>query len=279
MLRRIAVHLDLGADSRRRLEFALAMATRHQAVLLGLYASYLLPAYTPAAEGMMRQALDILEAKQKQEKARVEHEFHGLAKHHGVQSTWLTGTGTPAQFLARQARYADVLVISQENIDDREAGSGPGFVAEVLMSTGRPVVMVPSAGTFNKAVGERVLCCWDGGRESARALGDAAPILQHASKLFVLGMDAGSTRMRHYAENGGELVAYCAAHGYPTPKQITRDTSATGVGETILNTAADNDADLIVMGAYGHSRLREWVLGGATNTILESMTIPVLFSR
>ena len=151
-------------------------------------------------------------------------------------------------------------------------------VIDALLGAGRAVMALPAVGELG-TVGRRVLFCWDERRESARALADAGPILEEASELFVLRVDPPAEPDEAAQTKRADFLAYCAGRQYPIPQETTRDSAGVGIGNCILNAATDNACDLIVMGAYGHSRVREAVLGGTTRTMLESMTVPVLFSH
>ena len=153
----------------------------------------------------------------------------------------------------------------------------PGFANEVLLACGRPVLFVPYAGRFAQ-VGKRVLIAWNASREAARAVGDALPLLARADTVDVVAFDPDSTASDHGEVPGADIGLFLARHGVKV--SVARQ-SGTGidVGAQILSRAADNGSDLIVMGGYGHARLREFVLGGATRTLLESMTVLVLMSH
>ena len=123
---------------------------------------------------------------------------------------------------------------------------------------------------------DRVMVCWDGGRASTRAIGDAMPLLEKAKQIEVVVV--GSKPPKSDEVSGADLGQHLARHGVNV--DVKRITSPDiDVASTILSYAADASADLIVMGGYGHSRLREFILGGATRAILESMTVPVLMSH
>lgn len=148
----------------------------------------------------------------------------------------------------------------------------------LILESGRPVLVVPYAGNFT-ALPQRVLVAWSGGRESARALHDAMPMMT-GTNVHVLQIT--STQPKHWAEETtvGQVARALNARGIHTTVEETdcADSDA-AVGELLLSRAADFNADLIVMGAYGHSRLRELVLGGVTRTLLNTMTVPVLMSH
>jgi nucleotide-binding universal stress UspA family protein len=144
-----------------------------------------------------------------------------------------------------------------------------------VLAAGRPVVILPSVGTF-ATLGRRILVAWNPSREATRAVTDAIPLLRLADLVHVMAVNPKATE--HGTVAGADIGLYLARHGVRV--EIKTDHGAEiDVGNELLSRAADLDADLIVMGGYGHSRLKEWVLGGATRTILESMTVPVLMSH
>jgi nucleotide-binding universal stress UspA family protein len=134
--------------------------------------------------------------------------------------------------------------------------------------------MVPYAGRFPDA-GQRVLVAWNASREAARAVTDALPLLSRAERVEVVAFDSTGD---HGEVPGADIALFLSRHGV---KASAARQSAPGVdvGSQILSRAADVDADLIVMGAYGHSRLRELALGGATRSMLDAMTVPVLMAH
>jgi nucleotide-binding universal stress UspA family protein len=175
------------------------------------------------------------------------------------------------------ARYSDLVIAGQRERDaDDDAGLAPEFVDELVLSCGRPVLLVPYAGRF-RDTGRRVLVAWNASSEAARAVADALPLLARAESVNIVVFEPGRAG-DHGEEPGADAALYLARHGV---KATVSKYGGSGVdiGSQILSRAADLGADLIVMGAYGHSRMRELILGGATRTILESMTAPVLMSR
>jgi nucleotide-binding universal stress UspA family protein len=173
------------------------------------------------------------------------------------------------------ARYADLVVAGQPEADDE--GDLRGLADELVFSAGRPVLFVPYAGRF-PALGKRVLVAWDAGREAARAVTDALPLLQRAEAVEVCAFDPEKRARKHGEQPGADVGLYLARHGVKVT--VARQSGAGyDVGAQILSRAADVGADLVVMGAYGHARVREMVLGGATRTLLEAMTVPVLMSH
>lgn len=278
MYRRIAVHLDHGFDCKRRTQLALSLAKRHQAELVGIYASAAPPQYYYGESVLMSRTLNVMKELQAQNRGAVQNAFLEAAAAADVPAVVRAGETSPSACVALYARTSDLVIVSQFNRDDIEAAHETEFVEQMLLTAGRPVLVLPSSGQFS-AVGERVLFCWDGSREAARALADAAPALRLSKHLVALTMDEGGAAQKGEAVPFEDLATYCVAQGMPAPDHMRRDIKGVGVGSTILNAAADHSADLIVMGAYGHSKLREWAMGGTTASILKSMTVPIMFSH
>lgn len=278
MYRRITVHLDHGFDCTRRTALALGLAKRHKAELVGVYASSAPPQYYYGESVMMSRTLNIMKNLQAQNRGAVQNAFLEAAAAADVPAVVRAGESSPSATVALHGRASDLIIVSQQNRDDVEAAHENEFVEQTLLTAGRPVMVLPSSGEF-PVVGDRVLLCWDGSREAARALADAAPLLQGASHVVVLTMDEGAATRNVESIPFEDLATYCVAHGIPAPDHVRRDIKGVGVGSTILNAAADYSADLVVMGAYGHSKFREWAMGGATASILKSMTVPIMFSH
>ena len=272
----VVVHLD--ADPRRseRLGLALDMARAFDAHLIGLFAPARerAPSYALAEAGERVSEID--ERHAREVLAAAEREFRAAASHAGAALTeWRPASYDPLAAVQHSARYGDLLVAGQPAADGTQSIS-LGFAGKLLLSVGRPVLFVPYAGSF-AAPGKRILVAWNASREAARAVSDALPLLRRAAEVVVAAFDperAGD----HGQEPGADIGLYLARHGVKVT--VTRESGAgIDVGNLILSRAFDFDSDLIVMGAYGHSRVRELMLGGATRTLLESMTVPVLMSR
>ena len=158
------------------------MARPHDAHLTGIFASYMLPRYFYDEGGMWVRALDLVKELNTKGRMAVQAAFSEATAQAGVAASWRQGEDMPAECVVRHARHSDVLILGQENAGDVEAATGNDFVEQVLLSAGRPVIVLPTAGSFRNA-GARVLYCWNQSRESARAIADAAPLLRGASAL------------------------------------------------------------------------------------------------
>ena len=274
----IVVHLDSSERAHPRLELALRLAKRFGAHLTGMYAVF---APEPRSFQVMAGTAEYFkehDTSRRERRAALERLFHAEAARAGVSGEWEEAQGYANVAVPRRARCADLIVAGQDDPNDPESYVGDHFPETLVMSTGRPVLLVPYAGFFASA-GERVLIAWDGSREATRAVHDAMPILKAAKQATVVTVGAAQGDAADVLIPGADIAASIARHGVKV--EVSSIDSAGGVpaGDLLLSRAADLGADLLVMGGYGHSRWQELVLGGATRTVLNSMTIPVLMSH
>ncbi len=191
---------------------------------------------------------------------------------HDAKSTFSVSYAA-TRTVTEMSRLYDLNVVAQP---DSSNPSQTDFLSEaVLFGSGRPMLMIPyiNRGTFKS---DRVLICWDGKASAARAVHNAAPFLRKAKAIDVVTINEDEDAIGEASLSA--LVAHLARRDLAaTPHRVTADTS--NIHNAILSLAADNDTDLIVMGGYGHSRLREFILGGATRGMFESLTVPALISH
>lgn len=276
--KQVLVHLDPTRACGQRLAAARGLAQRLGASVTALYAAtpaFVELPYAPELGPTLAGDLVALDERQREQAAKV---FEETLRTPGPATQWSQTDAVPiAAVFARQALFADLLVLGQRDPGDHQARGSipPDFVESVLAVSGRPALVLPYIGA-KRPIGDTVAIAWKETREAARAVSAALPLLQRASRVHVLAWGAGEE-----APVGGtrlDLDGYLRMHGVqaawhqggPEPAQI---------GELILSRAFDLGADLLVMGCYGHGRTREWVLGGASRTILKSMTLPVLMAH
>jgi nucleotide-binding universal stress UspA family protein len=271
----ILVHVDNGKRSAVRLDIACRLARLSDAHLIGLHALTVvkLPSYAMVEGGA--QVREFHERMLTESAASAEAMFKQAVKAVGVEKVeWRKSRRDAVDSVPVHGRYADVLVIGQPNETD---GSGvePDFAERLLLAAGRPALVIPYAGDF-PTVGTRVLVAWNASREATRALTDAIPILREAKQVDVIAFNPKDAP--HGEVPGADIGLYLARHGIKVSvsQQTAEDVD---VGNQLLSRAADLDSDLVVMGAYGHSRMKELILGGATRTVPTSMTVPVLMSH
>jgi len=276
----LLVVLDSDAASRGRIALAAALAERFASHLVGLYPLPIpepprhLGYYNPALlDPFFRELREKAQEVSDKEREAFEH----AASLHGLSAEWRVVAEGPQSDPALHARYVDLTILGQLDPDRGDADVLRPRPEQVTLASGRPILVVPYAGHF-ETVGHHVLIGWNATREATRAVNDAMPLLAAADVVTVLTIDAREGPDAHGEIPGADISLHLARHGVKA--EVERTVSA-GIpaGDVLLSRAADLGADLLVIGAYGHSRVRELLLGGATRSILQSMTVPVLMSH
>jgi len=255
----LLVMVDDGFGATERIRFAVALAERFDAHLAGLYGA---PPTRPELPQVARRARE---------------RFEDIAGQRRISMEWRAAHGFPVDAAVVQARYVDLVILGQLEPGNALASVDCPPPEEVALSVGRPVLVVPYVGQY-AAAGPRALVAWNASREATRAINDALPLLAAAGSVTVLTVDPVVGHDEHGEVPGADIGLYLARHGIKAHVEEAVS-GEVGVGDVVLSRAADMGADLLVMGAYGHSRVRELVLGGVTRTILKSMTLPVLMSH
>lgn len=280
----ILVHLDTTARSGVRLDAAAAMASRHSAHLTAVYAIELPSAalmygdpsgYVDAR--LVEEILQTAREKALTDARPVEQGFRDRLRRDGIEGEWRLVEGAAAQTVALHARYADLAILGQPDPKEIMFSSAGQIPLVTLLSSGRPVLILPYVGTF-ATLGQRVLVAWKSSREAARAINDALPLLREARSVTVLAINPDSGIAGDGGTPAADIALHLARHGV---KAEAAHTVATEIpeGDALLNYADDMGADLIVAGGYGHSRIREFAFGGVTRTLLTTMTVPVFLSH
>jgi nucleotide-binding universal stress UspA family protein len=276
----LLVVLDSQTASRGRMDLAAALAERFAAHLVGLYPLPILEVprnfgyYDPA---QLDPFFSELREKAQEASDKEREAFEHTASLRGLSAEWRVVTADAGYDPALHARYVDLTILGQLDPDRYEAEFVRPRPEQVTLASGRPILVVPYAGKF-ETVGRRVLIGWNATREATRAVNDAMPLLIAADVVTVLTIDAREGPDAHGEVPGADISLHLARHGV---KATVERTVSAGIpdGDVLLSRAADLGADLLVIGAYGHSRVRELLLGGATRSILQSMTLPVLMSH
>jgi len=275
MIKDIVVNLGLGAHDHAG-NFAVSIASAFGSHVLGVAF-----AYEPIIPGTVMGGIppEFIESQRAESDKRARaaaSRFEQAAKQAGVSvesrviSASISGA---ADQLGRLGRRFDLVVVGQP---EREKAVPDEVVDEgVLFDSGRPVIFVPFIQRGGLKL-DRVMLCWDGSRAATRAIADALPFLRKAKQVEIVMVANGRSKSDEIP--GADLGQHLARHGLKV--EVKRITSPDiDVASTILSYAADSSADMIVMGGYGHSRLREFILGGVTRGLLESMTVPALMSH
>jgi nucleotide-binding universal stress UspA family protein len=212
----------------------------------------------------------------KADEAAASSAFAKAIKDKNLAAEWRIVDGYADAQMIVQARYADLTVVGQSEAEQK-AATPTDLPEAIALATGRPVLVVPHIGV-RRPPGKVAMLCWNASREAARAASDALPFLKAADKVIVLVVEPKTSAAGHGPEPGADVAMWLSRHGVKVVVQREPAPDA-DAGAVILSRAADHDVDLIVMGVYGHSRVRELVLGGASRTLLASMTVPVLMSH
>lgn len=270
----LLVHIDDSARSEARTAFACDLALKYGAHLIGLYV-ICQDVLRPLMTGAESLDLGANEARHAQRMSDAQAQFTAIAQRTGCQFEWRAPRGPSVETAVLHARHADLLVLGQEDPENPATHIARYFVEDVIMSAGRPAVVLPHAGRV-ATFAESVIVAWDGGREAARALADAVPLLKRARFVTVVSV---SKRPEESTADEIDVAGYLERHGVRASFVSVPRQPGMGTGATLLNQISDRHADLLVMGAYGHARARERVLGGVTHTLFETMTVPVFMSH
>lgn len=274
----ILVHLNHEPRARALLRTAIDLATRFEAHLIGLY---VFPAYRVSPPIPLPFAAELagqIKGAIKCESELLRAVFEEMTAGQPFSSQWRSITDDhrePSAVALDHAHTADLVIASQSD-PDWQFSDILDFPDRLALGSGRPVLVVPNFGT-QKGIPAKIMVAWTNKRESARAVADAMPLLLAAENVHLLTVTQGAGE-REGARPDTEIVAALARHGVKI--QSSRPTATEdSVGEEIRVRAIDVNADLLVMGCYGHSRIREYALGGVTRHMLREMTIPILFSH
>jgi nucleotide-binding universal stress UspA family protein len=273
----ILVHVDQSPRAQMRLDIAADLARRHGAHLTALQVIDVAMPVMALGDGGGGAVIAELMEQMRQSAlvagVKLKAAFEAALARDGIMGEWRQVEGTTREILALHGRYADLLVLGQ---DDPESDSA-GLLEAVVFDSGRPVLAIPFAGSF-KTIGKRVLVGWNASREASRALHDALPLIAKAETVTLFLANPTRGLDGHGEEPGADIARHMVRHGLKVEvaKVIADDVPDSAL---LLNHASDMGADLLVMGAYGHSRLREFILGGMTRSLLREMTVPVLLSH
>ncbi len=271
----ILVHLNDSRRAEKVLEPAAELAVRFNAHLIGLHVCSAVPA-SPIP--MASSALGSIVAAERRNSEAIAETFKRMTTGQPYVAEWQLQKVSHLNLAAvvmERGRAADLIVAGQT---DPEWDLSPvmDFPEHLALESGRPVLVIPYAGRY-PTIGRRVVVAWKSSRESARAVFDALPLLLGAETVHILEVKERPDHVSTLAPDTS-IVATLARHGM-RPEVQTSIASEISIGDEILSRAADLDADLLVMGAYGHSRFRELVFGGTTRQIARHMTLPTLLSH
>jgi nucleotide-binding universal stress UspA family protein len=275
----ILVHVDGSPHVRRRVEIAARLAALYDAHLIGVAVAAPAILFDPLTFSPLDPAIEPLLQRPRERAADALANFDSIARqfHVGSIETRLEET-EDARGISLQARYCDLVVLGQHDPDDTESSVKANFAETMILECGVPVLMVPYASALTNT-GRRALVSWNASKEAVRAVHDALPLLQGAAQVDVAVFDPDTMPATHRAVPDKDILDWLARHAVAA--KVTRQLTAgdIDIGNGLLSLATDLASDLLVMGGYGHTRLRELVMGGVTRHILKSMTLPTLMAH
>jgi nucleotide-binding universal stress UspA family protein len=275
----ILVYLNSAKRAEAVLEAALRLAGRYEAHLIGLH---VVPQVTVPAVVPFEVTGEIIDVQRKaldEQAAMIAGTFREMTRQHEPACEWRTVRASHynvASIVDDHGRAADLIVAPQSDANG-DIYLPADVTEDLVMEAGRPVLVVPRHGRITK-IGETVLLAWNNSRESARAAFDALPLLKSAKSVKLLTVDPPRGRQGDPDLPAAEIATSLARHGVMSEVAITM-TGGLAIADGILAQIDNLGADLLVMGGYGHSRLRETMFGGATRDMLEKMTVPLLVSH
>lgn len=276
MIKDLVVNLSMGGPRDVAAEYAVSVAQAYEAHISGVAFAYE-PVIPPTVMGgIPSQVIESQRAEgEKAAKAAIARfeeavRRNGLSAEHRTFSATIAGA---ADLFGRIARRFDLSVVGQA--EPNRVAPEELIIEAAMFESGRPVIVVPYIQTQGLKL-DRVIVCWDGSRPATRAIADSMPLLEHAKAIDIVIVASGRAKSDELP--GADIGQHLARHGLTV--ELRRIVAAdVDVPNTILSYAADTSADFVVMGGYGHSRLREFILGGATRGMLNAMTVPTLFSH
>jgi len=275
-IRDILVHVDNSRSMPGRVRAAAEFAKRHDAHLTGLYAIEIpvLPSYAeaqiPAAIIDAQRAILVSVA------TAAGRELRGIAEKSDISFEWRCVEDRQIDALSLHGHYADLLMVGQADPGDPECTSR-GLADHLALSSGRPVLVVPTGGVSG-VIGDNIVVAWNARREAVRAVSDAMPLLESAERVSVVIINADAEDPENAGIPAADIGLHLARHGIETQTKSLFGAHA-AIGGVLLDAAREENADLLVMGAYGHARLREVLLGGVTAHVLAHTHIPTLLSH
>ncbi len=254
-----------------------ALPLGDKARLTGLHVAPLAITYGLASDMALASFIEAQMAAAEEERKAAEAAFIGAARKAGITFEW-RAEKSPDSLVSPHAgamsRAADIVLCP--TLPD-EASIGRHQLEEIVFSSGRPVIGLPVGWSVRK-LGSRVLIAWDGGREAARAVFDALPILVHAEAVRIVSVQGVAGEPVRQFTPGDDLAATLSRHGVPV-ETMTAKSGHASVKDALKAQALDFGADIAVMGCYGHSRIREQILGGVSRSMLKEIPFPLLLAN
>ncbi|MGI9317624.1 MAG: universal stress protein [bacterium] len=276
MMKDLMVVVDDSKVAESTFTYAVAMAKAFDAHLAVLYPVPVLPPAVYMGIEYSTEWLAAISENLEQNEQAAKQKYLEKAEAAGIEIEWRTEEGEPSLVVTEQSRYVDVTIITQ-SMQDSEENASRNLSGHFLLESGRPALVVPHIGA-SPGLPKNILVAWDDSRASTRALNDAMPLLSNADTVQLFTINSSGRTRETKEVSAIDISKHLARHNINVE---TRVLVATDIdpADLLLSHVSDMGNDMVVMGAYGHSRIRELVLGGMTREILQSMTVPVFMSH
>jgi nucleotide-binding universal stress UspA family protein len=269
----ILVHVEPGSGSDARVKLAVEVAAKFDAMVIGLGAEAFYPVFSSGFAAANGAVIEAMRERIVADLPVAEQRFRELAAGVKAGVRWIGGMDFPAKELALHARAADLIVASRPTKHSNSAFSPAP--AELVMEAGAPVLFAADPST--PLIADHIVVGWKDSRESRRALNDSLPLLKRAQQVVVVEIE-DDRRPALRGAGLAEIADRLKRHGVRVETEVAARSKAT-IADDLEHAASRHGADVIVTGAYGHARLREWMLGGVTEDLLATSSKCVLFSH
>jgi nucleotide-binding universal stress UspA family protein len=271
----VMVGLALDRSNKARLEIAGQLAERFGAGVIGIAAAQISPPLYFASGEQAQELIDQGQAAIKNRIADLESEFRAAMRNRAIEAQWRCAEDYPARYIVREARASDIIVVGEADggaVGDPFVQISPG---DLVMQAGRPLLVVPDACNWLDL--RSVVVAWKDTAEARRAVADALPILRKATNVTVVEIVGEQSDRIAASSRVGDVAAWLSRHGIVASGLVPDECGRAGV--QLERIAAELGAGVVVAGAYGHSRLREWILGGVTQRLVNPLNRCSLLSR
>jgi nucleotide-binding universal stress UspA family protein len=284
-LKDLLVYVDQSTHADERLRLAVDLARRHQSRLTAFYVKELSPAqrHEQSVAELGQGSADAIRRTNRSIRQSIDESVQRLrsaleraGSDYELEVEWRCLEGLASTLVPQHARFADLCILSQDNSAVATA-TGYTFSEQLLFVAGRPVVFVPTRGSF-ETLGRHILVAWNSSRASTRAVNDALPLIERAEKVTLLAVNPAVFAERYGALPPERMVEHLRRHGASVEGLWLHDIPTDSIADAVLAEAHKVGADLVVAGAFGQPRLWEKLMGGVTRDLLARMNLPVLMS-
>ncbi len=283
-IKTILVCLTTTTNAERLSKAASYLAQKFHARIIGLHTLQSIEIYPSIAVDLPSLATDAFVEDQNKQADEIRATFEKVTTSHGLNGEWRqvpANSSFAADRMIEHAHSVDLVIMGQED-QEHDRPDQRSAQEMLIKQSGRPVLIIPLAGTFD-TIGEHALMGWSATRESSRAMHDAIPLLSGGvnstnGKATILWVSHNDSDGAYLENTAHAMAATLDRHGISTSVAHWQNTKIS-IADALLNEASDRGADLIVTGAYGHSKFYDFVIGATTTGLLDHMTVPVLFSN